>query len=130
MPSPSPTPRPAWAPQRPRRRRGSLLEGLRRRGRRRLHAHRFKHGHGPERARGEGGDFIDGGTRIQAGGDFVLNPHGGQLSAGRLHGYGFFHEAVLQLRGQAGARQVADASTAVVTTGGGHPGGAVLLVRD
>ncbi len=78
---------------------------------------------------GEGGDFIDGGTRIQAGGDFVLNPHGGQLSAGRLHGYGFFHEAILQLRGEAGARQVEGASTAVVTTGGGHPGGAVLLVR-
>lgn len=80
--------------------------------------------------RGEGGDFIDGGKRIQAGGDFVLNPHGGQLSAGRLHGYGFFHEAILQLRGQAGERQVEGASTAVVTTGGGHPGGAVLLTRE
>ena len=79
---------------------------------------------------GEGGDFIDGGTRIREGGDFVLNPHGGQLSAGRLHGYGFFHEAVLQLRGEAGDRQVVDAATAVVTTGGGHPGGAVLLRND
>ena len=79
---------------------------------------------------GEGGDYIDGGTRIREGGDFVLNPHGGQLSAGRLHGYGFFHEAVLQLRGSAGDRQVAGAETAVVTTGGGHPGGAVLLRKD
>lgn len=78
---------------------------------------------------GEGGAFVEGGSRIRAGGDFVLNPHGGQLSAGRLHGYGFFHEAILQLRGHAGARQVDDARTAVVTTGGGHPGGAVLLVR-
>ena len=32
--------------------------------------------------------------------------HGGQLSAGRLHGFGFIHEAVLQLRGEAGARQL------------------------
>ena len=78
---------------------------------------------------GEAGDFIDGGKRIQRGGDFVLNPHGGQLSAGRLHGYGFFQEAILQLRGEAGERQVAGAEVAVATTGGGHPGGAVLMTR-
>ena len=35
-----------------------------------------------------------------------LNTHGGQLSAGRLHGFGFIHEACLQLRGEAGDRQV------------------------
>jgi acetyl-CoA acetyltransferase len=79
---------------------------------------------------GEGGPFIEGGTRIREGGDVVLNPHGGQLSAGRLHGYGFFHEAILQLRGAAGERQVDSAEVAVVTTGGGHPGGAVLLTRS
>jgi len=79
---------------------------------------------------GEGGDYIEGGQRIRAGGDFVLNPHGGQLSAGRLHGYGFFVEAIQQLRGQAGARQVDDAKTAVVTTGGGTYGGAMLLKRS
>ncbi len=78
---------------------------------------------------GEGGEFVDGGARITHGGDFVLNPNGGQLSAGRLHGYGFFHEAVAQLRGEAGERQVEAAEVAVVTTGGGHPGGAVLLRR-
>jgi len=76
---------------------------------------------------GEGGAYIDGGERITHGGDFVLNPHGGQLSAGRLHGYGFFHEAVAQLRGAAGDRQVEGAEVAVVSTGGGHPGGCVLL---
>jgi acetyl-CoA acetyltransferase/uncharacterized OB-fold protein len=79
---------------------------------------------------GEGGPFIEGGSRISAGGEFVLNPDGGQLSAGRLHGYGFFHEAVLQLRGAAGERQVADAEVALVTTGGGHPGGCMLLTRS
>jgi len=78
---------------------------------------------------GEGGPFIEGGERITAGGDFVLNPDGGQLSAGRLHGYGFFHEAVVQLRGAGGPRQVADAELAVLSTGGGHPGGCVLLSR-
>jgi hypothetical protein len=36
---------------------------------------------------------------------------------------------VQQLRHQAGDRQVADASTAVVTTGGGTPSGVLLLQR-
>jgi hypothetical protein len=56
-----------------------------------------------------------------------LNTHGGQLSAGRLHGYGFLHEAVVQLRGQGGERQVANAEVGVVSSGGGVPGGALLL---
>lgn len=78
---------------------------------------------------GEGGPFIEGGTRIALDGEVALNPNGGQLSAGRLHGFGFFHEAVEQLRGGAGDRQVADAQVALVSTGGGHPGGCVLLTR-
>ena len=78
---------------------------------------------------GEGGPFIEGGTRIARDGEFALNPDGGQLSAGRLHGYGFFYEAVEQLRGDAGGRQIADAEVAVISTGGGHPGGCVLLTR-
>ncbi len=79
---------------------------------------------------GEGRDFLDGGTRIALGGELPLNPHGGQLSAGRLHGFGFVHEAVVQLRGDAGARQVEDARLAVISTGGGSPGGCLLLRRD
>ncbi len=35
-----------------------------------------------------------------------VNTHGNQLSAGRLHGFGFLHEACLQLRGRGGDRQV------------------------
>ena len=59
--------------------------------------------------RGEGGPFVEGGSRIAIDtGVFALNPHGGQLSAGRLHGYGHIHEAVVQLRGEGMARQVPD----------------------
>jgi acetyl-CoA acetyltransferase len=59
-----------------------------------------------------------------------LNTHGGQLSAGRSHGFGILAEAISQLRGDAAERQVADARVAVVTTGGGTPGGALLLRRS
>ena len=47
-----------------------------------------------------------------------------------MHGFGHLHEAVLQLRGQAGARQVKDPRVSVVGNGGGSLGGAVLLRRD
>ncbi len=79
---------------------------------------------------GEAKDFLAGGTRIALDGDLPLNPHGGQLSAGRTHGYGFFHEAVVQLRGDAGDRQVGGARTAVAAIGGGVPGGCFLLRTD
>ena len=69
-------------------------------------------------------------TSSNTGGEVALNPHGGQLSAGRTHGYGFVHEAVVQLRGDAGQRQVADAEVAVTSSGGGHPGGAILFTTD
>jgi acetyl-CoA acetyltransferase len=76
---------------------------------------------------GEAKDFLAGGTNIARDGILPLNTHGGQLSSGRLHGYGFIHEAVTQLRGQAGERQIANAETAIASTGGGAPGGAFLF---
>ena len=78
---------------------------------------------------GEAEDWIDEGRRIALDGDLPVNPHGGQLSEGRTHGYGFIYEAVTQLRGDAGERQVPEAQTAVVTSGGGTPSGVLLLQR-
>ena len=79
---------------------------------------------------GEAGDWLDQGRRIALGGQLPVNPHGGQLSEGRTHGFGFLYEAVVQLRHDAGDRQVAGATTAVVTSGGGTPSGVLLLQRD
>ncbi|WP_234825445.1 thiolase family protein [Mycolicibacter senuensis] len=77
----------------------------------------------------EAAAFVEGGQRIGPGGQLPLNTAGGQLSGGRLHGFGFLHEAVLQLRGETGQRQVPDAETAFVGAGGGPLGGCLLLTR-
>lgn len=81
-------------------------------------------------AKGEGGPFVEGGGRIALDGEIPVNTHGGQLSAGRLHGYGFLHEACVQLWGEGGARQVAgDPQVAVAAAGGGPLAGCLLLTR-
>jgi acetyl-CoA acetyltransferase len=79
--------------------------------------------------KGEVGDYFREG-RATYGGDVVVNPHGGLLSEGYLHGLNHHYEAVLQLRGDAGIRQVAGAETALVTAGAGPYGGAVVYASS
>ncbi len=79
-------------------------------------------------ADGEAGPFVEGATRIALDGALPLNTYGGQLSAGRMHGYWLLHEACLQLRGQAGDRQLARRpEVAAVAAGGGPIAGCMLL---
>ncbi|MDQ6696926.1 MAG: thiolase family protein [Actinomycetota bacterium] len=77
---------------------------------------------------GEGGPFLEGGDRIAPDGEIPVNTHGGQLSAGRLHGYGFLHEACVQLWGEGGERQLAKRPEVAIAAAGGGPLAASLLL--
>jgi len=70
--------------------------------------------------KGEGGAFVSGG-RIAPGGELPVNTNGGGLSCVHPGMYGIFLlvEAVRQLRGEAGARQVKDAQVALAHGNGG-----------
>jgi acetyl-CoA acetyltransferase len=72
-------------------------------------------------AKGEGGPFVENGA-IAPGGALPVNTNGGGLSCVHPNMYGAFAtiEAVRQLRGECGARQVAGARTAVVNGNGGN----------
>src|SRR5205814_8976212 len=71
-------------------------------------------------AKGEGGQFVSGG-RIASGGSLPVNTNGGGLSYCHPGMYGLFLliEAVRQLRGECGQRQVKDAETAIAHGNGG-----------
>ena len=79
---------------------------------------------------GEFGEWIGDGNRIGPGGDLPMNTAGGQLAEGRLHGVSFLNEAVVQLRGQGGARQVPDARVALVASGLYQQCGAMVLTTE
>jgi acetyl-CoA acetyltransferase len=72
---------------------------------------------------GEAGDFLrqhwdkDSG-RVLIDGRVPVNPHGGALSEGATQGSGHLREAIHQLQGLAGQRQVPDARRAIITAGG------------
>lgn len=80
--------------------------------------------------RGEGGAFVAG-QRTAPGGAFPLNTNGGGLSYAHPGMYGIFLliEAVRQLRGECGERQVKEAVTALVHgTGGTLSSGATCIL--
>jgi acetyl-CoA acetyltransferase len=78
---------------------------------------------------GQAGKFVEGGERIALEGELPINTQGGQLSAGRLHGLGFLHEACVQLWGEGGARQVPKTVEVAAAGAGGGPVGGCMLVR-
>jgi acetyl-CoA acetyltransferase len=81
--------------------------------------------------KGEGGPFAESGaTRL--GGSLPVNTHGGFLSEGYVHGLNHIAEAVAQLRGDAGVRQVAEAEIALSTAQPGYVAGntSALILRS
>ncbi|MFQ5879982.1 MAG: acetyl-CoA acetyltransferase [Dehalococcoidia bacterium] len=80
-------------------------------------------------AKGEGGAFVSG-QRTAPGGDFPLNTNGGGLSYTHPGMYGIFLiiEAVRQLRGECGQRQVPNPRTALVNGTGGNLSSAGTLI--
>jgi acetyl-CoA acetyltransferase len=77
---------------------------------------------------GEGGAMVESGA-LARDGRLPNNTHGGNLSEGRLQGAGGIVESVMQLRRQAGPRQVRDASAAIVSVGGSPTICAAVLHR-
>ena len=82
--------------------------------------------------KGEGGAFVQGGA-IAPGGRLAVNTNGGGLSCVHPGMYGIFCliEAVRQLRGECGPRQIANAVTALVHgTGGTLSSGATCILSN
>jgi acetyl-CoA acetyltransferase len=78
--------------------------------------------------RGEARNFIAGGA-IELGGRLPLNPHGGQLGEGYLHGMNGIAEGVRQVRGTS-VNQVPGAGPVLVTAGTGVPTSGLILGQD
>jgi acetyl-CoA acetyltransferase len=77
---------------------------------------------------GQAGQFVlDGNTKL--GGKVPTNTDGGAINVGRRHGANFCIEAVRQLRGQCGERQVEGAEVSVWANAVGMFSGAMLLTK-
>lgn len=79
--------------------------------------------------RHESGAFVRSGATLPTG-PMPVNPHGGLLSEGYVHGLNNVVEAVRQLRGEATANQVRSCATAMCTGFGGSYGSASVLVAS
>lgn len=69
-------------------------------------------------------------ARIEINGRVLVNPHGGALNEGATQGSGHIREAVTQLRGAAGARQIPGCRTALVTPGGFFHNSTAMILRS
>lgn len=73
------------------------------------------------------GPYIGEASNLRFDGPTPLNTHGGQLSEGRMHAAGHILEAVRQLRGEAGPRQIRQAERAIVSTAFPSTGAVAIL---